>query len=259
MLLNLVVNARDAMPSGGRLVIETANVQLDEARAAEVGTRAGRHVVLTVSDTGCGMTPETQSRMFEPFFTTKPVGKGTGLGLATVFGIVKQTEGGIAVESVVGSGTTFRIYLPRVDVAVVTTSAPEPQRPAPRGGAETILIVEDDPFVRSAVRRQLRALGYRMLEAGDPASALAVVASYPEPIDLLLTDLVMPGMDGRRLASEVLATRASTRVLFMSGYTEHPAVTSSPFAPSDRLIEKPFTALALSQAIRETLEHRAEA
>ncbi|KAB2906857.1 MAG: PAS domain S-box protein [Kofleriaceae bacterium] len=257
VLLNLVVNARDAMPTGGRLVIETANADLDESRAAEIGARPGRHVVLSVTDTGCGMTAETQSRIFEPFFTTKPVGKGTGLGLATVFGIVKQAEGGIAVESEVGRGTTFRVYFPRVDA--VAASVPEPVREAPVRGTETILVVEDDPFVRAAVGRQLRAFGYRLLEACDPANALEVAAAFPEPIDLLLTDLVMPGMDGRALASQLLASRSTTRVLFMSGYSEHAAVTSAGLDSRDRLLEKPFTAVALSHAIRATLAARASA
>jgi two-component system cell cycle sensor histidine kinase/response regulator CckA len=260
VLLNLVVNARDAMPGGGRLVLETANVELDDARAAEVGARRGRHVMLTVTDTGCGMTAETRARVFEPFFTTKPVGKGTGLGLATVFGIVKQADGGISVESEVGRGSTFRIYLPRVDDARVAVAA-DPGRPVPRRGSETILVVEDDPFVRSAVLRQLRALGYRLLDAPDPATALQVAAAFPEPIHLLLTDLVMPGMDGRMLARELLAVRPTTKVLYMSGYTEHVAVRSTTFDPGDRLLEKPFTAIALADAIREVLErdHRAGA
>ncbi len=256
VLLNLVINARDAMPTGGQLVIETANVELDACQAEAVGARPGRHVLLAVKDTGCGMTAETQARIFEPFFTTKPVGKGTGLGLATVFGIVKQAEGGIAVESEVGQGTTFRIYLPRVDVQEVTPPPAEPPREAPLRGSETILVVEDDPYVRAAVGRQIRAFGYRLLEARDPADALQVAAAFPEPIDLLLTDLVMPGMDGRMLASKLRATRSTTRVLFMSGYSEHAAVTSAAADADDVLIEKPFTAVALSHAIRASLGPR---
>jgi two-component system cell cycle sensor histidine kinase/response regulator CckA len=256
VLLNLVVNARDAMPTGGRVLIETANVDLDETGAAEVGARPGRHVMLAVTDTGCGMTAETKARIFEPFFTTKPVGKGTGLGLATVFGIVKQTDGGISVRSDVGCGTTFRIYLPRVDAAAAVAPS-EPPRPAMRRGSETILVVEDDPFVRRAVVRQIRSFGYQILEAHDPANALQVAATYDGPIDLLLTDLVMPVMDGRALARQLLAARSETKVLFMSGYSEHAAVRSAGFEPGDRMLEKPFTASALAEAIRETLDRDA--
>jgi two-component system cell cycle sensor histidine kinase/response regulator CckA len=253
VLMNLVVNARDAMPSGGRLLVETSNVELDERQAAEVGARAGRHVMLAVTDTGCGMTCETRARIFEPFFTTKPVGKGTGLGLATVFGIVKQADGGIAVQTELGRGTKFRIYLPRIDA--VTTEHPIPEaREVPLRGTETILVVEDDRLLRAVVRRQLQAFGYRILEARDPADALEVAAAFREPIDLLLTDLVMPGMDGRMLASKLLETRPTTKVLYMSGYSEHAAVKSAAIDPNDRLIEKPFTAITLSHAVRETLE-----
>jgi PAS domain S-box-containing protein len=253
VLLNLVVNARDAMPTGGKLLIETANVDLDEEQAAQVGSRAGRHVMLSVTDNGCGMTAETRAHIFEPFFTTKPVGKGTGLGLATVFGIVKQAEGGISVYSEVGRGTTFRIYLPRHDTAASQDAAPEPAHPTPRRGTETILVVEDDPLLRVAVRRQLQSFGYQLLEARDPEHALEVAAGFSGPIDLLLTDLVMPGMDGRTLATRLLSTRANTKVVFMSGYTEHAAVKTAAISPDDRLIEKPFTAISLSHVVREVL------
>jgi two-component system cell cycle sensor histidine kinase/response regulator CckA len=253
VLLNLVVNARDAMPAGGKLLLETANVDLDEAHAAQVGGRAGRHIMLSVTDSGCGMTAETRGRIFEPFFTTKPVGKGTGLGLSTVFGIVKQAEGCISVYSEVGRGTTFRVYLPRHDAAIVNDVAPAPARPTPRRGTETILVVEDDPLLRVVVRRQLQSFGYQLLEARDPEHALEVAAAFPGPIDLLLTDLVMPGMDGRSLASRLLTTRASTKVVFMSGYTEHAAVKTAAISPDDRFIEKPFTAISLSHIVREVL------
>jgi two-component system cell cycle sensor histidine kinase/response regulator CckA len=255
VLMNLVVNARDAMPTGGKLAIETSNIELDETHAAELGARAGRHVLLAVSDTGCGMSAETRARIFEPFFTTKPVGKGTGLGLSTVFGIVKQTEGAISVYSEVGRGTTFRVYLPRVDptAGVVADAA---ARPTPQRGTETVLVVEDDAQLRSVVGRQLRSFGYRMLEAHDPQRALELAAHYPDPIHLVLTDLVMPGMDGRTLATRIHAVRPAAKILYMSGYTEHAAVKSAALSSDDRLLSKPFTAIALSRAIREILDVR---
>ncbi|MBX3156061.1 MAG: PAS domain S-box protein [Deltaproteobacteria bacterium] len=254
VLMNLVVNARDAMPAGGALALETSNVELDEVHAAELGARPGRHVLLAVSDTGCGMTPETRARIFEPFFTTKPVGKGTGLGLSTVFGIVAQSEGAIAVYSEVGRGTTFRVYLPCVDAAAPAAVAEPAARPAPLRGSETVLVVEDDARLRSAVGRQLRSFGYRMIEAHDAQRALEIAASYGGAIDLVLTDLVMPGMDGRTLAARIGAARPATKVLYMSGYTEHAAVKNTALSPGDRLLEKPFSALALSHAIRELLD-----
>ena len=252
ILMNLIVNARDAMPNGGTLTIETTSVDLDAERAFELGLRPGGYVQLLVADTGCGMSAEVRAHVFEPFYTTKEVGKGSGLGLSTVFGIVKQSEGAITCESEVGRGTRFRILLPRV--AGVVKPLPEKPQVAAKPGSETILLVEDDPLLRSMLKRQLRKLGYRVLQAQDGATALEIAEVNPEPIDLLLTDLVMPGMDGRALARRLVESRPTTKVLFMSGYTEHPAVKSAAFTADDVLVQKPFTAAELSSAIRSVLD-----
>jgi CheY-like chemotaxis protein len=202
------------------------------------------------------MSPEVKARIFEPFFTTKDVGKGTGLGLATVFGIVKQSEGAISCDSSLGKGTRFRIYLPRV---AGVTSAPSLARAQTNEnlvlGTGTILLVEDEPQVRKAVGRQLRSLGYHVLEAADAPAAMTIVEGK-HAIDLLLSDLVMPGMDGRRLATLVTAARPEIEVLFMSGYTEHTAMRSSSLVPSDRLLAKPFTLKQLAAAVRFKLKNR---
>jgi CheY-like chemotaxis protein len=248
VLVNLVVNARDAMPSGGALSIETANVTLDEAHAGALGVAAGRYVKLTVSDTGCGMDEETKKHAFEPFFTTKDVGKGTGLGLATVFGIVKQSGGGIELDSSPGQGSTFRIYVPAIAARPVTDAAAS-REPMLRG-RETVLVVEDDVQLRSALRRQLTSLGYSVLEAPDGRDALALAQRHPGRIDLLLTDLVMPGMDGRTLGDRLLARSPHTKVVFMSGHTEHPALDKIELRPCDHFVQKPFTARVLSETVR---------
>jgi PAS domain S-box-containing protein len=254
VLMNLVVNARDAMPHGGRLTIETVNTEIDEACAGQLGVRAGRYVMLAVSDTGIGMDAATQARVFEPFFTTKEVGKGTGLGLSTVFGIVKQSGGGISIYSEVGQGSTFRVYLPRVERAADITL------PIPRGGfsidagARRVLLVEDDDRLRAVIRRQLTSWGYSLVEARNAATALDLLHNTSEPIDLLLTDLVMPGIDGHALANQVLVLRPTTKVLFMSGYTQHPALKTAALGARDQFIEKPFTSHGLSSAIRRALE-----
>jgi two-component system cell cycle sensor histidine kinase/response regulator CckA len=216
----------------------------------------GSYVRLTVHDTGVGMTDEVKARLFEPFFTTKEVGKGTGLGLATVFGIVKQSEGAITVDSMPGKGTRFRIYLPRIEGVASRPNVPRAKTgETPLTGNGTILLVEDELQVRKAVSRQLKSLGYHVLEAADARAAMSVVEGK-HAIDLLLTDLVMPGMDGRRLATLVTAARPEIQVLFMSGYTEHISMRASALVASDRLLAKPFSQRQLSVAIRLAMKNR---
>jgi len=252
VLLNLVVNARDAMPSGGRLVVETSNSFVDDVHAQQIGVAPGHYVVLAISDTGCGMTDAVRARIFEPFFTTKDVGKGTGLGLATVFGIVQQCGGGIAVYSELGRGTTFRIYWPRRD------AAPDARR---REGfvavqsSGTVLVVEDDNQVRKVLRRYLTSWGYTLLEAPSAAAALDLIAGHRGAIDVLLTDLVMPGLDGRALSRRVLSEKPATKVVFMSGYTEHAALNNAALGPEDYFVQKPFSARVLSDTLRRAMGH----
>jgi two-component system cell cycle sensor histidine kinase/response regulator CckA len=254
VIMNLVVNARDAMPSGGNLLLETANTVVDATHAGEIGVPAGRYVVLSVSDTGCGMTPDVRARIFEPFFTTKDVDKGTGLGLATVFGIVKEGGGGIGVYSEPGSGTTFRVYWPRVDAAAAHETA---HKLAPMRGSGTLLVVEDDSQLRGILRRYLMSWGYTLLEAPSGVAALDLVQRHSGAIDLLLTDLVMPGgVDGRLLSERVLAARPNAKVVFMSGYTEHAAIKSAALGPDDYFVQKPFTAQSLSETLHRALVGR---
>jgi PAS domain S-box-containing protein len=256
VIMNLVANARDAMPAGGTLTIETRATTLDARIAAGLGLAPGTYLRLSVHDTGVGMEPEVKAHIFEPFFTTKEVGKGTGLGLATVFGIVKQSEGAISCDSAPGKGTRFRIYLPRIEgVTASPTLARAKTGDNPVMGSGTILLVEDEPQVRKAVGRQLRSLGYHVLEAADARAAMTIIDGK-HAIDLLLSDLVMPGMDGRRLATLVTAARPEIEVLFMSGYTEHIAMRSSSLVPSDRLLAKPFTLKQLAAAVRLKLKNR---
>ncbi len=253
VILNLAVNARDAMPEGGRLTLATANVEWEE-EAAEPGaeTCRGRCVLLAVEDTGCGMDEATRQRIFEPFFTTKPLGRGAGLGLATVHGIVRQHGGVVRVASAPGQGTTFRIYLPRVDEPVCLRSE-TPAAGLP-GGLETILLVEDEAGVRRLVRRSLEQLGYRVLEAGEPLEALALSERTAGPIDLLVTDVVMPQMSGRQLAERVQAQRPGTKVLFLSGYDDEPIARAGVLEPGLQFLAKPFTLEALARKVREALE-----
>jgi two-component system cell cycle sensor histidine kinase/response regulator CckA len=253
VLLNLAVNASDAMPNGGRLMLATGNVTLDEAYSrTHSEVEPGPHVVLSVSDTGQGMTAEVQARIFEPFFTTKEVGKGTGLGLATVYGIAKQSGGHIVVYSEVGHGTVFKLYLPRTDG---TPAAAEEVRPAEvtRHGSETVLLVEDDEALRALAREILSIQGYTVLEATSPSEALRLADTFQEPIHILLTDVVMPQMNGRQVADHVLATRPGLKVLFMSGYTDAAIVQHGVLEPGTHFIQKPFTPDGLSRKIRELL------
>jgi signal transduction histidine kinase/ActR/RegA family two-component response regulator len=256
VILNLVVNARDAMSEGGTLVIETGNVVLDEVYLRRhVDAVAGPHVMLAVSDTGAGMDEATQSRLFEPFFTTKEKGRGTGLGLSTVYGIVKQNGGNIWVYSEVGRGTTFKIFLPRAADTEVP-SLPRPISVSSGKGTETILLVEDDEQVREVVLSILRREGYELLEACDAEAALLISEQWPGAIHLLLTDVVMPKMNGRELAKQLVAQRPDTLVLFMSGYTQNVIIHHNVLDAGLVLLQKPFTPHALLKKVQEALEGR---
>jgi PAS domain S-box-containing protein len=254
VIVNLAVNARDAMAEGGRLVIETANVDLVAGQAGRhIGVKPGSYVMVTVSDTGCGMTRETMSRMFEPFFTTKERGKGTGLGLATVYGIVKQSGGDISVDSEPGRGTTFKVYLPRVEYEtnVLVPAAVPSDRAA---GTETILLVEDDEPLCILARRILEARGYTVLEARNAEEALVLCERHEGRIDLVATDVVMPGMNGHMLVEHLVAQRPAVRVLFMSGYTDADILRRGIVDPRMAFMQKPFTPEAFSNKVRETLD-----
>jgi PAS domain S-box-containing protein len=259
VIVNLAVNARDAMPNGGSLVLETANVDLDDsyARRGPHGGTSGPHVMLAVTDTGVGMDAETQARMFEPFYTTKPAGRGTGLGLSMVYGVVKQTGASIWVYSELGRGSTFKIYLPRAaeQRAVAEVSRPaEPRRPMRRA---VVLLVEDDPNVRAVARRTLECEGLSVLEARDGVEALEASARAHERIELVLTDLVMPEMGGRELARRLKERGHAARVIFMSGYTADAVNRQSILAPNDVFIEKPFTPDGLIRKVLDILSRSA--
>ena len=253
VLVNLIVNARDAMPGGGTLVVETANVTLEPADVHTLaGVAPGDYVMLAVGDTGTGIDAATQQRMFEPFFTTKADGKGTGLGLATVFAIVTQAGGHLRVHSEPGHGATFEVYLPRA-AAVVRDPDVTHDQAAHARGSETILLVEDEPLVRAGARRALEKLGYAVLDAGSAEEALALLQARTAPIDLLVTDVIMPGMRGPQLAAAVSARQAGLKVLFMSGYTEKPLDASALGDGQLHFIAKPFTVHRLGRTVRAVL------
>jgi CheY-like chemotaxis protein len=254
VIMNLAVNARDAMPEGGRLLIETSNAELDSNyNAVHPIVRQGRYILLAVSDTGTGMSAETQARIFEPFFTTKPQGKGTGLGLSTVYGVVKQSGGFIWVYSELGRGTSFKVYLPRVDQPIQRPGAARVVSEAPRG-TETILLAEDEQDVREVAREFLESGGYTVIEARDGTEALKRVDKYEGAIDLLVTDMVMPGMTGQELSARLLQSRPEIRVLYMSGYSERAAADSTRGAMPLRLLAKPFSRWALLNAVHDILK-----
>jgi PAS domain S-box-containing protein len=252
VIMNLVVNAKDAMPHGGKIVIRTANVDLDESHRREhIFIKPGPYIMLSVRDTGHGMDPETQARIFEPFFTTKEKGKGTGLGLSTVYGIVKQSGGYIFVQSEPARGTAFTIYLPRVnEPSEVHGIAPAPIAAA--GGSETVLLVEDEESVRELVRHTLAMRGYSVLEAENGPAALALCHQHKEKIDLLITDVVMPGMSGHELVQQLRALRPEVKVLYLSGYTED-AFAAQSGVTNQSFLQKPFTLQNLARKVREVL------
>src|SRR5580692_6562782 len=253
VIMNLAVNARDAMPDGGRLLIETSNAELDRAYSnTRPVVQPGNYVLLAVSDTGTGMDAETQARIFEPFFTTKEQGKGTGLGLSTVYGVVKQSGGFGWVYSELAKGTSFKIYLPRVDQPIDATGATVSYAEAPRG-TETVLLAEDEADVRELAREFLVAAGYTVIEARNGQEALKLAAERAEEIDLLVSDLVMPGMTGQQLAALLQQQDSSLRVIFMSGYSEHAAAEAAQAGSSVRILTKPFNRMALLRTIREVL------
>jgi len=254
VILNLALNARDAMPQGGKLTVETANAEIDEhASRQRFAISPGSYVVLAVHDTGCGMDAATQSHLFEPFFTTKEVGKGTGLGLSTVYGIVTQSGGTIEVHSEPGLGTTFKIYLPRVEAAVDRVEAHSTMTRAIAESA-TILLVEDESIVRTLARRILEQHGYSVLEAQHPADALAIAEQHAGPIHLLLTDVVMPEMSGRALAERLAKLRPNIPVLYISGYTDGAIVRHGILAADVILLQKPFTLHDLVSKVHQVLE-----
>lgn len=250
VLLNLAVNSRDAMPHGGTLTIETANVRVEKRGAV----RPGAYVALTVKDTGTGMDAVTQAHAFEPFFTTKREGSGTGLGLYTVAGIVKQSGGAVELHSQPGEGTSFRVYLPRVDRPPATVAAPVP-KVAVAGGVETILLVEDDDMVRTLVRETMESNGYRVLEASDPLEAHTVAGNCHHPIHLLITDVVMPKASGPQLAKQLVKLCPGLKVLYMSGYTERAISKRGVRGKEVAFLRKPFTPDELIAKVREVLEN----
>ena len=255
VIINLAVNARDAMPEGGRLIVETQDAELNEEFCHQhPGSRPGRYVLLSVRDTGCGMTQEVMAQIFEPFFSTKGMGKGTGLGLSTIYGIVKQSDGYIDVESEIGVGTCFKIYLPVVDAAV-HPSAPE-EATVSSSGSETILLAEDDRDVRRIAKKILERQGYKVLESSNGQAAIALADRFDGPIDLLMTDIVMPGMNGRQLAEILTARHPGLKTLFVSGYTDDQIVRHSVMSASTHFLNKPFSTSDLTSKVRDILEGR---
>jgi PAS domain S-box-containing protein len=255
VLVNLAVNSRDAMPQGGKLTIKTSNFYSDAERAAMMPEyRVGPYVQLSFSDDGCGIPAEARQHVFEPFFTTKPQGKGTGLGLATVYGIIKQSGGNIEVYSEEHYGTTFKIYLPAVVGADLTLAQEQATRVPSARGQETVLLVEDEPGVRLIALLVLESQGYYVLDAAGPEEALRLAADHQGRIDLLLTDVVMPGMNGRELAEEIVRQRADVKVLFMSGYTDDAVFSHGLLYRDVAFLQKPFTPTSLAQRVREVLD-----
>jgi two-component system, cell cycle sensor histidine kinase and response regulator CckA len=253
VLMNLAVNARDAMPQGGKLIMETSNLEVGAEQGRDLELAPGRFVMLKVIDTGHGMDPAILAHVFEPFFTTKSVGKGTGLGLATVYGIVKQSGGSIRVKSEPGVGTEFTIYLP---AASELPRAAHAGRAGEKisGGTETILLAEDEPDLRELTCAFLEGYGYRVLSASSAEQAIRAAESFPGSIDLLLTDVIMPGMSGSQLAEKVLSKRPKMRIVYMTGYTDDMVVQHKVLEPGVNLLQKPFSRLDLALKVRSTLD-----
>jgi CheY-like chemotaxis protein len=250
--MNLAVNSRDAMPNGGKLAIETANADLDDTYVRQhLGARPGPFVMLAVSDTGVGMDSETLSHIFEPFFTTKEVGKGTGLGLSMVYGIIKQNNGYIMAYSEPGRGTTFKIYFPRTPESLPALHKADKEIP---GGFETILVVEDELALRELTCALLQEAGYTVLDSSGVEDAIAMANDAHRRIDLLLTDIVMPRLDGRQLANQLVGIRPGLKILYMSGYTDDVLVDRGAFAQGTTLVQKPFTKSTLLRKVREALD-----
>jgi len=253
VLMNLVVNARDAMPQGGVLTVETKNIHLDEHYVGRhISAKPGPYVLLAVSDTGAGMDQATQARLFEPFFTTKGSGKGTGLGLSTVFGIIKQSGGSVEVYSEPGRGTSVKVYLPRIDQPVAIETQAERAKAA--RGSETLLLVEDDEMVRTLVHETLLREGYRILDAPGPIEAKKLADQHKGTIHLMITDVVMPKINGRDLAEQLTRRRPEMKVLYMSGYTDNAVLANGILDKEVAFLQKPFTPTALTQKVRDVLE-----
>ena len=255
VILNLVVNARDAMPKGGKLLLETSNIEFDEDYVRHhIGAKRGWYILLSVSDTGCGMPPDVREHIFEPFFTTKKKGEGTGLGLSTVYGIIKQSGGNIWVYSEINQGTTFKIYLPRVEEDVDSFPPRDDSEHLPKGN-ETVLLVEDDVSVRELAARVLRDQGYTVLEATQGHEALSLAHEWKgRKVDLLLTDVVMPQMGGRELVSQFRELHPNVKVLFISGYSDNTIIHQVIVKPGDHLLQKPFSLTVLAKKVREVLD-----
>ncbi|HEY1534156.1 MAG TPA: ATP-binding protein, partial [Polyangiaceae bacterium] len=257
VIMNLVVNARDAMPKGGRLTIETANVEVDESGApSPARVKPGRYVSFAIADSGSGMDEATLARAFEPFFTTKRIGKGTGLGLSTVYGIIKQSDGEVQVKSQPGIGTTFSVYLPRKDAPLA--EPPLKARSVAKSGNETVLIVEDEDGIRALTARILRNAGYTVLAAENGGEALALVEKHTGKVDLLLTDVVMPQMSGRQIAERLASIQPGLKVLYMSGYTDEIIDHHGVLDAGMRLIGKPFVAADMTRKVRAVLDEGRE-
>jgi CheY-like chemotaxis protein len=255
VIMNLVVNAKDAMAGGGKLTLQSSDVTVRQSFSEHHFVQPGRYAVISVSDTGHGMDEETQSRIFEPFFTTKEKGKGTGLGLSTVYGIVKQSNGYVFARSKPGAGTTFYVYLPRVEDPA-EEPIPVKAQPPEASGCETVLLVEDEESVRELVRVTLASRGYRVLEAENGECGLRVAEGFKEHIDILITDVVMPGIGGRELAKKLVLLRPGICVLFLSGYTEDAVVAPGALGPGTAFLQKPFTLQNLAKKVREVLRSK---